>query len=552
MTRTGTLLPLALAGMILLLGSANAAHAQATCNDIDGVRTCVVDQGFGTLNEAVAGDTAATGERIDPNTVYVLQRDGLYLLNGSLDNAGFPLTIRADEGSGNRPIIQAGTDDTGASSRLINARGDLFLEGLYLTHVDQVGALKKNMIRIFADEARIVVNDCYFDYEQQSFFRYSAKLASVFVTNSVFRNAGQATNPGNGRIIDTRGNEADSIYFENNVVHNITNEAFLPGFGAGGTVNYLWWNHNTMVNLGNSAVGIKRSKEAYVINNIILNPGFLGDPFETDSLGNSLGQLFTEGVFEVDTLGVPDMTEEQRTLIIANNNIYWEPDLVSTLQNDPNVEAFQLYSPNAQAFIDAGIVQAFDNTSEAVPFGTAPASILAYVQDRLNNPDNDAPPPFVDDADEPYSGDFENQGPGRSAFSYPTALASYTAAVGGFPLGDLNWFPAEMADWIANNTDVSVSTTLAAEVPATFRLLGNFPNPFNPNTTIMYDLAAPSQVRIEVFNLLGQRVRFLLDAIQPAGRHELIFDAAGLPSGIYLTRMSAEGTMQTRQMVLIK
>jgi hypothetical protein len=66
-----------------------------------------------------------------------------------------------------------------------------------------------------------------------------------------------------------------------------------------------------------------------------------------------------------------------------------------------------------------------------------------------------------------------------------------------------------------------------------FSLYPNHPNPFNPNTTIRYDLPEPGHVLITVFNVRGQQVALLQDRIQDTGTHEIIFNASSLPSGIY-------------------
>ena len=93
-------------------------------------------------------------------------------------------------------------------------------------------------------------------------------------------------------------------------------------------------------------------------------------------------------------------------------------------------------------------------------------------------------------------------------------------------------------------------------LPRRFELFQNHPNPFNPSTTIPYQLPAPAYVRLEVFNLLGQRVATLVDEEQQAGRHTATWngtDAAGRPvaSGLYLYRLRGSGTSDTRRMVLL-
>jgi hypothetical protein len=92
----------------------------------------------------------------------------------------------------------------------------------------------------------------------------------------------------------------------------------------------------------------------------------------------------------------------------------------------------------------------------------------------------------------------------------------------------------------------------ASELPA--RLVGNqnYPNPFNPQTTISYSLPRSEQVRLQVFNVRGQLVRTLVDGIQPAGQHEVLFDGTRLSSGTYFYRLTSGSETVTRQMMLVK
>jgi surface protein len=90
------------------------------------------------------------------------------------------------------------------------------------------------------------------------------------------------------------------------------------------------------------------------------------------------------------------------------------------------------------------------------------------------------------------------------------------------------------------------------QTPITFSLKPNYPNPFNPNTTISYELAEPSLVRLEVFTVLGQRVAVLVDRYMHSGSYSVDFDASELASGKYLYRLTAGDFVQTRQMTLIK
>ena len=85
-----------------------------------------------------------------------------------------------------------------------------------------------------------------------------------------------------------------------------------------------------------------------------------------------------------------------------------------------------------------------------------------------------------------------------------------------------------------------------------FHLEQNYPNPFNPSTMIRYTLPEATQVRVEVFNLLGQSVGMLVDGVQQAGSHTVNFDASGLTTGVYFYRLVTPQYSETRQMMLIK
>ena len=102
--------------------------------------------------------------------------------------------------------------------------------------------------------------------------------------------------------------------------------------------------------------------------------------------------------------------------------------------------------------------------------------------------------------------------------------------------------------------DARTSSTAAdgepGAAPATFGLRGNYPNPLASATTIRYALDAPSDVRLDVFNTLGQRVAVLVDGMRMAGAHEAAFDAAGLPRGLYLYRLTSGGRADTGRMHL--
>ena len=80
----------------------------------------------------------------------------------------------------------------------------------------------------------------------------------------------------------------------------------------------------------------------------------------------------------------------------------------------------------------------------------------------------------------------------------------------------------------------------------------NYPNPFNPATTISFDLTHPGMVKLNVFDVTGRLVSTLVDGNMIAGEYNVMFDGAGLSSGIYFARLEAGKYMQTQKMVLLK
>ncbi|PTM20063.1 MAG: hypothetical protein DA446_05125 [Bacteroidetes bacterium] len=89
------------------------------------------------------------------------------------------------------------------------------------------------------------------------------------------------------------------------------------------------------------------------------------------------------------------------------------------------------------------------------------------------------------------------------------------------------------------------------EAEQVMRLEQNYPNPFNPVTTIPYVLAEPSEVTLEVFNSVGQRIA-VLPAGEDVGRYAVPFDATNYPSGLYFYRLIVNGEAMTRKMLIVK
>ena len=127
-----------------------------------------------------------------------------------------------------------------------------------------------------------------------------------------------------------------------------------------------------------------------------------------------------------------------------------------------------------------------------------------------------------------------------------------------FANGDLlakkQWISGEILD-VPQQADqilIDAEAGLADEIPAQVQLDQNYPNPFNPATSIRFGLPEASDVRLDVYNVLGQRVASLLNENRSAGFHTVSFDAGNLSSGMYLYRLQAGDVVQIRQLTLVK
>lgn len=106
--------------------------------------------------------------------------------------------------------------------------------------------------------------------------------------------------------------------------------------------------------------------------------------------------------------------------------------------------------------------------------------------------------------------------------------------------------------WILKNNFISSTGEPSEELPNTFKLYQNYPNPFNPSATIEFEIPEKEIVVLEIFDLLGQRVKTLLNTEMEKGVHKIVFNSTNLSSGIYFYRLIAGRHLTTKKMILIR
>ncbi len=123
-----------------------------------------------------------------------------------------------------------------------------------------------------------------------------------------------------------------------------------------------------------------------------------------------------------------------------------------------------------------------------------------------------------------------------SSTSVPVSGSTYSV-----PVSDISLSP-----------DSPTSVPMPVGTPMSYQLDQNYPNPFNPTTVIQYSLPQASNVTLRVFNILGQEVATLVNAVEPAGTYRAVVDGKSLASGVYIYRLQAGSFTDVKRMVLLK
>lgn len=141
---------------------------------------------------------------------------------------------------------------------------------------------------------------------------------------------------------------------------------------------------------------------------------------------------------------------------------------------------------------------------------------------------------------------------GQYIFGYAPGTYAAKVEAPGFQPKEVTVTVTEGATTVSNISLSQVVSVEDEDVPSGFLLEQNYPNPFNPITSIRFSLPREEFVSLRVMNILGQEMATLINAVRPAGTYTIRFDAADLPSGVYLYRMTAGGFSEMKRMVVLQ
>jgi len=531
--------------------------------------------GTNFLNDFIAGDTLVNGQRRDPDAVYVLSCGGVYLSQAIIRNIGYTLTIKANDTipGVSKPVVFLYENPTTGNppGQLVEMRGDLIVKNLIISGYfeplpEKLTHLQGGIFDMGTPGNSLTLDSCILTNTNGNHVRTSQPPRVVKITNCIFGNMGYLgrSNLGAGKAIDVRGGSVDSLIVLNNTFVN-WQDRIIRHYSSTANIQYLRFEHNTCVN-GMSYHGFlslgKVGNRAIITNNVLVDAFALGQ--DTDAVRQA---EFTEST-EKDPFGFSRMTW---VISAPNDTTRW------TVSNN-----YYRVTPAGQAFYDsASILPIIANPplvagsplthhiSGKLGADSATA-FLTHTADMPNVPKlmTEMMKWYRRPAAPPDSGanKTKNTGAFKAAFdydrrgyeyyrddldcAYSTSSPIYTGATGGYPAGDLNWFPARYAAW---RSDPISGVATDGRLPSVFALGQNYPNPFNPSTKIAYSLPRTSTVTLEVFDVLGRRVAILVNnELKQAGDYTISFDGSRLATGMYIYKMSAAGQSVSKKMMLVK
>jgi len=141
-------------------------------------------------------------------------------------------------------------------------------------------------------------------------------------------------------------------------------------------------------------------------------------------------------------------------------------------------------------------------------------------------------------------------GGGQIADENTTIRFSLGQPISGITGNDI--YACRFGFWHNFNYITSINEPDENSLPGQFELYQNYPNPFNPQTNIYFTLPKSVPVKIEIFNILGQKIKVLTNKNYPGGFHKIVFNGANFGSGIYFLYADFGGHIFTKKMSLLK
>ena len=539
----------------------------------------------GSLNNFINADTVAGGF-VKPNTVFLLKPTGaldtVYFMTAPVSVKGSVNILgRINPTTGHPPVIAPSiAADNSSIGNFFSPQGNdtLTLKGLYFmgTRTDTV-SFTGRFVSPSGDNNVFIFDHCVLENISGAgtpnlFDTWNRDHNSFYVTNCEFRN-NQDDNPQNPGFawVDPGTFPCDTARFYNNTFF-LTGGYVLGSSGYGCT--FLDFQHNTIFFSGQGgAFDLYQMHHAVIRNNIFFSVSSAAYP---ESWYNNVPGSWGSAVIPLDSLrsltAAPyNMTEASRHVTITNNAYFWPQPIVSkwtelntagisgiTPLRPPdfiNAQPGMLTNKTAWPYINVANNDSVDPGFNATLVQTAGSRMAVFV-DTLwhNNQAGKGIRPYVYSLYDPPTWDgVPSNWKATQGYPVPENLAYSNTALqsagsDGFALGDLNWFPSQLAQW---HPTTGVKSTYNS-VPEKFNLSQNYPNPFNPTTSIKVSLEHAGVMSLTISNLLGQLVKVVDEGYKAAGTYEYNVSMDQFASGVYFYSLQQGPNVITKKMLLLK
>jgi len=546
------------------------------------------------INNQILGDTLANGARA--HSVYKLERSKFYALDGRMD-IKFKLEIVGpdnggmlhDTAEGHPPVI-VNTPDAAGNARpsfQLLAGGEIVLKNFIMSGLVSTGLMVGDMMTSNGGKRFEAQNMVFCDWEER-IFRSRSTGIDVKITDCVYLNGGgldYGVFDGMSTRFDVTGN---SFTLENNTMVNVGREICNAGPFLKMKTTIL---HNSFINMIKCAHEM-RHYEFISANNYWLNWEFVGyGPNQIRS--NDIYQMnFTT---YNDYLPIKDKLDSV-SCYFGQNGFIIEDKINAWFATKTAQDSIHQSGYWEIAAVDSFVLRDKNyrigtNYLNFHPNFVKPAHnvdlLVAFTEAYWKPPAQQ--PTIPPDYRVPYIVNFTGEGAPVCHWPLPFDLRYsnakwLTGGSDGLPLGDLNWYPDKKAIYLANREQIIAAlrdsmvnakaiykppartpfitpTTFVAgknwTTPNQFNLAQNYPNPFNPTTNISYSLSKADHVSLVVYNMLGQKIRTLVDGKQAAGMHSIkwdgVDDSGGTTAGgVYLYRLKINDQTMTKKMVYMK
>ena len=540
----------------------------------------------GLLETTITADTLADGSQV--HDVYILEHSRVYLQIDPLEVKN-SLTIRgqalpADDDNAFPATVQPfpAPDGVARYGGFPGAHLELNEDDVVLTldnllfngaMADRSGSVWGVVLPTGVDQTIKVENNVWSGYQLNAAL---GKNTSFHFNNSIYKSVPSYPGGiffnglfwGGGSWMGT----IDSLTVTNSSVINSWGEALV----VYEQVNYGLVDHTSFVNIVMDPLFYRGGNNMTLSNNLFYNTKIFGQSSHYFGLWGSVGPGGA-GVMHILPIDAPDTTaiaagrtwDHLNRKITWNNNAwvndeqvlaFWEegPWEWEVTNDDGDTETRQdtMYAVESQNIFASDTLRAlmvadptireFKNVQTTPTLELHPEYLKRMIDRIRDFRDNEKHDTFLDgwwqyEAD---NNQINVQWPIHEDLRYDGGSPAATASETGGPVGDPRWVPIPVG--VEEN-----------DLPSTFALDQNYPNPFNPSTAITFSLHEPSDVKLVVYNVLGQAVRELASGSLTAGSHEYRWDGrndAGLSvtSGLYIYTLSTGSRSVSRKMILVK